>query len=138
MKLKTGDLDRRIMIEVGVEVPDENNDLVLTWPSDPSPAGETFKRWAKMQTGRSVEINSPENQMVLREADVVFTVRFDSKTAILAPETSRVIYKPRGGVSQVYQIIGVLMTGDRHDGVKIATSFRPDERGSAGPIDGDS
>lgn len=138
MKTKTGELDRRIYIQVGEEIPDENNDPVLRWPTDDPPGGSVHKRWARIIPGRSIEINNTDNQIALREADTIFKVRFDSLTSVIAPEISRVLYKPRGGVMQIYQIVGILITGDRHDGIYIATSFRPDQRGDAGPIDGQS
>lgn len=138
MKLKTGELDRRIIIQVGVNIPDENNDQVLTFPTDDPPAGSEYKQWAKYVTGRSIEQALSDNQMLLREADAVFTVRFNARTCVIAPEVSRILYKPRGGVMQIYNIIGVLMTGDRHDGIKLACSFRPDQQGAMGPIDANS
>jgi head-tail adaptor len=132
MKLTAGELDRRIGFQVAVEDQDAAGDPVLVW-SDAIERGQPLRRWARKVDGRPAEDPALGTALqVLRSVDTVFTVRFDSFTRDVAPESHRVTYRER-----VYEILG-LGEGDREDAIKLLCCSRPDQRGARGrePVSG--
>jgi len=119
-----GEIDRRIRVERLQVTRDRANDEVRTWALD-------FKLWAMRRTATGLSGGMREKvaeQMVLREADVAWTVRVNARSRTIAPETHRIVY---GG--KVHEIVGILEGVERDDSFHILTATRPDQRGSALP-----
>lgn len=123
MTIGAGELDRRITVEVCEEVKDRSGDPVKTWPPE---AGSSFPRWAKKEDSSSSEAS--DGIQKVREHDTTFTLRSDSQSRAIAPETSRFVYKDK-----VFEIVGVTEeSSDRGDVLVFLCSTRPDKRGARG------
>lgn len=119
MALDAGELDRRIEVEIATKGVDSSNDEIITWAL-------AFKRWAKKREAAGREFMA--SQQVIRDADTSFTVRFDSQTNAIAPETHRIRY-----ADAIYEIVGIGETNDaRRDGILIQCCSRPDAGGARG------
>lgn len=115
-----GALDRRILIQTGVETKDAAGDVIdATWD-------DAFKLWAR-RVPRSQGIEKPTVAGVLREFDIRFDVRDSPKSRAIAPETHRVLYKGR-----IYEIVGTVALEERDDLIGLLCATRPDQRGSRG------
>lgn len=124
MRPPAGDLDRRITIELASFVKDDAGDPIPTW-------SVAFKLYAKriIKSGISQPgSETPTPQVVLRQADVNWEVRFGPKAQSIAPETHRVVWKGR-----VYEILGILEGTGRGDRIQLSCATRPDLRGSMAP-----
>lgn len=136
MRLAAGDLDQRITIQVATTSRDAAGDeLSADWGA---PAGwsNDGRRWARKSDlrgsgGALLRANEAAGvaQQTLREADTMFTLRWDSKSDAIAPETYRVVHHGR-----VYLIVGLGDTNDRSDGKILLCSSRPDQRGASAPV----
>ena len=120
----TGNLDRRISIEVKTETKDAAGDPIPTW-------SEAFKLFARRipqvgNAGPGNEVNAPNAE--LRRVDMIWQVRFSQRIAGVGPETHRVVYKGR-----VYQIIGLFEGEGRSERVNIRCATTPDQRGTMAP-----
>lgn len=123
-RFPAGELDRRITVQIATVKKDAAGDVLNDdW--------ETYARlWSKRQakTGNAgIGTEDASAQGVLRQFDMVWTVRTSPTTRGIAPETHRLMYKGR-----VYEIVGILEGRDRDDIIQILTSSRPDQRGSRG------
>lgn len=118
--MKSGSLDRRIMVQVGTESKDAEGDVVIAW-------ADAFKRWARKFSGPVSE--SVGAGQVVREGDTEWTLRWDAESLSITPELHRFIWEER-----VYEIVGVSEASNRHDGLIFLTSSRPDGRGPRGPL----
>lgn len=114
-----GDLDRRIEIELGTKSRDASQDEIITWAT-------AFKRWAGMKQSSGREFMGAAQ--VIRDADTVWTIRYDSESRTIAPESHRVRY---GGA--IFEIVGIAeATEGRKDYLLLLTSSRPDLVGARG------
>lgn len=120
--ISAGELDRRIQVFGAALSKDRAGDEVKTW----DPPAVKFDRWASKRDAYPREISAA--QALLREADTVFTLRWDSQSRSIAPETYR--FQWRG---TVYEIVGVGENkGGRMDALDFVCSSRPDLRGDRG------
>lgn len=120
--LSVGELDRRIQVFRATEGRDNAGDPVMTW----DPPAEKFDRWAKKSARTGGE--STAGQQVVREADTVWTLRWDSQSRAIAPENWRIMHQ-----GTVYEIVSIAESrGGRMDALEIVTSSRPDLRGDRG------
>jgi head-tail adaptor len=121
--MPSGDLDKRVRIERDTVSKDDAGDEVHTW-------GLAFKRWAKRKdltvSGRMRENTAP--QVVLRDSDTMWVLRYDSQSLLIAPEEYRLVHHDK-----VYEIVGIGEESGREVGLLLLTASRPDKRGSAGP-----
>ncbi len=126
MNMAAGPLDRRIRIEEATEVRDKAGDLLpATW-SPPTGWPREGRRWASKRDPRPNEKGGDgSSQVLLREIDTVFVLRWDRFSSRIAPETFRVVYRDRA-----YEIVG-LGEVNREDGVQLLCSSRPDQRGTS-------
>lgn len=118
--MKAGEFDRRIIVERATFTNDAAGDPVATWAF-------AFKRWARRDF---IGGNQSEGAgSVLREHQVNFTIREDSQSLPIAPETYRIRYQDR-----VYVINGIAEAkAERHALRVLQTSTRPDLRGTVAP-----
>lgn len=122
MNISAGDLDRRIDIWEATEVQDAAGDPVKQYAF-------RMKRWAKMRQQRPVETQGA--QQLVRTFDCVFTMREDTFTKTIAPETFKIVH-----IGREFLIVGVQRTPDRHDGLDFLCTGRPDMRGAEAPDSG--
>lgn len=140
MNIEAGTLDRRIRIQEASEPRDAAGDVLEGEWSAPAGWPNEGKRWARKVTVargvnpiRGSEIPPGVAQELLREADTIFILRWDSLSTTIAAETMRVMHRERA-----YRIVAKVDTNDRADGVILLCSSRPDMRGDAGPVDAQS
>lgn len=127
MAIGAGELDRRVTVQIAQISRDRTNDTIKTWSLD---AGKCFKRWSRKADSRGGITQG--DQQNIREADTVFTLRKDSQSESIAPETHRFFYKAR-----VYEIVGIQEGKDeRGETLEFLTSHRPDGGGPRGPVAG--
>lgn len=120
--ISAGELDRRIQVFKASETVDRAGDTVQTW----DPPELKFDRWASKRDAYPREIQAA--QALLRECDTVFTLRWDSQSRGIAPETYRFMWR-----GTVYMIVGVTENkGGRMDALDFLCSSRPDLRGDRG------
>jgi hypothetical protein len=68
--------------------------------------------------------------MLARQADTVWTLRWDSQSRAIAPENYRFMWR-----GTVYEIVGVTENkGGRMDALDFLTSSRPDLQGDRGRL----
>lgn len=129
MNMAAGGLDRRIRVEQATLTQDAAGDeLPASWGP---PAGwpRDGRRWAAKRDHKPQEQGGDgATQVLLRQVDTIFTLRFDRFSSVIAPESFRVVYRDRP-----YQIVGLGETASREDGVQLLCSSRPDQRGSSAP-----
>ena len=129
MNIPAGAFDRRVAIEQCVETQDGAGDVVKDWgPPDGWP--NAGRRWARRRDAKPSEQPSGAVQQVLRQGDTVWTLRDDSYSRAIAPETFRFTYK-----GKVFEIVGLTETHDRGDALAFLCSSRPDHRGPRGTDD---
>lgn len=117
-----GDLDRRIQVFRCAETRSKSGDVIQTW----DPPAAKFDRWANKRDAYSSEVQAA--QMLERQADTVWTLRWDSQSRGIAPETFRFMWR-----GTVYTIVGITEgKGGRFDTLLFLTSSRPDLRGDRG------
>lgn len=117
--LAAGTLDRRIEVFRATVTKDRAGDEVFTW----DPPAAKFNRWASKRDAYPREVSAA--QALLREIDTVFTLRWDSQSRAIAPETYRMMWR-----GTVYTIVGVAESkGGRMDALDFLCSSRPDMRG---------
>lgn len=121
MTLKVGQLNRRLQFQEDIGEKDAAGDHVPNWR-------DTVKRWAHYRARSARERLA--SQQILRDSDTQFTVRSDSFTRAIAPETMRIIHRGR-----IYEIVGVQDTDELEDGLVILASSRPDQRGASAPVE---
>lgn len=120
--ISAGQLDRRIQVFRAAETKDRAGDLIQTW----DPPAAKFDRWANKRDAYPREIQAA--QALLREIDTVFTLRWDSQSRAIAPESYRFMWR-----GTVYQIVGVSENkGGRMDALDFLCSSRPDLQGDRG------
>ncbi|AGH31368.1 hypothetical protein TVVG_00019 [Tetraselmis viridis virus SI1] len=119
MTLSVGQLNRRLQFQEDVGGKDAAGDHVEDWRN-------TKRRWAAYRA-RSMR-ERMASQQVLRDSDTEFTVRDDTFTRAIAPETMRIIHR-----GQIFEIVGIQPTQDLEDGLVILASSRPDKRGARAP-----
>lgn len=120
--IAAGDLDRRIQVFQCTESRTKAGDVVQTW----DPPALKFNRWANKRDAYASEVEGA--QMLQRQADTVFTLRWDGQSRSIAPETFRFMWR-----GTVYTIVGVTESkGGRMDSLLFLTSSRPDLRGDRG------
>lgn len=122
MAVSSGELDRRITVEVVAITRDKAGDEIQTWPPD---GGETFQLWASKKDQRGFETVGAEQ--LVRTADTVFEVRTSRRARTIFPETHRVNYD-----GKIYTIVSIQEGKDRKDSLQLLTSSRPDGRGARG------
>lgn len=134
MNLAAGTLDRRIRIEAATGSQDAAGDEVQAW-NPPAGWPNRGARWARLVTTRGAAgdmlLRADENaapEGVFRQADTIVTLRYDTKSRQIAPESHRVIYQER-----IYEIVGIGEAVGRQDGMVLLCSSRPDKRGARGP-----
>jgi SPP1 family predicted phage head-tail adaptor len=115
-----GDFDRRITVEVAAKARDASNDEVVRWDLVPA-----FKRWANKRDFQGGE--SMADQQIIRDADTVFTLRYDSESMAIAPETHRISYQ-----GKMFKIVGTREGQGRLAGWELLCSSRPDATGARG------
>lgn len=116
--LEAGKFDRRIMVQVATESKDGAGDVIKEWI-------DAFPRFARKQDSAGREFFGAAQ--VIREADVAFTVRDDSQSRSIAPETHRIIYQDK-----IFEIVGIAEGAVREDVLLILCGTRPDHRGARG------
>lgn len=115
--MQAGKFDRRIQVQSATFTQDDAGDPIPTW-------ADAFKRWAHKKESGSSQTEGASS--VLREFSVVFTVRDDSDTRAIAPETHRILYDGRE-----FTINGITEAREgRHAYRVIMCSTRPDLRGT--------
>jgi head-tail adaptor len=120
--ISVGELDRRIQVFRATITKDPAGDEVLVW----DPPADEFDRWAAKRDAYPSEVQGA--QMLLRQADTVFTLRWDSESRSIAPETFRFMWR-----GTVYQIVGITeKRGGRLDAIDFLCSSRPDLDGDRG------
>lgn len=120
--ISIGELDRRIQVFKAKESRDAAGDPELTW----DPPDLKFDRWAAKRDAYAREIQAA--QILEREADTVWTLRWDRQSRAIAPENFRFMWR-----GTVYEIVGVTeSTGGRFDALEFLTCSRPDLRGDRG------
>lgn len=123
--LGAGELDRRIRIMRRTDVEDDAGDIL-----EEEGWSLAFKRWAKRILPSSVSPTFREtlgDEEVVRSADVLWKIRYDSQSLQIAPERYRVVY---GG--RIHEIVGIGEGANRHDGLILLTCYRPDDQGDRG------
>jgi head-tail adaptor len=124
VNIAAGDLDRRIEVFQATVSKDAAGDLVFTW----DPPALKFNRWAAKRDAYASEIQGA--QMLARQADTVWTLRWDSQSRAIAPENYRFMWR-----GTVYEIVGVTENkGGRMDALDFLTSSRPDLQGDRGRL----
>ena len=120
--IAAGDLDRRIQVFKATSTRSKAGDTVLTW----EPPDLKFDRWAAKRDAYPSEVRAA--QMLERQADTVWTLRWDSQSRSIAPELFRFMWR-----GTVYEIVGITENkGGRMDALDFLTSSRPDLQGSRG------
>lgn len=118
--MKAGKFDRRITVESATFANDAAGDPIPTW-------ARVFDRWAvKRELGMSEGEGAGS---VLRQSQVQWTLRDDTQSRVIAPETHRIVYEDR-----VYEILGITEgETERHALRIVLTATRPDQRGTVAP-----
>jgi head-tail adaptor len=120
--ISAAELDRRIQVFQAAETKDRAGDTVQSW----DPPAQMFPRWAAKRDAYPREIEAA--QALLREIDTVWTLRWDSQSRAIAPETFRFMWR-----GTVYEIVGIAENkGGRMDALDFTCSSRPDLRGARG------
>lgn len=120
--IAAGDLDRRIQVMQATVTRTKAGDSLFTW----DPPALKFDRWANKRDASPSEVRAA--QFLERQADTAFTMRWDSQSRSIAPETYRFMWR-----GTVYTIVGVTEgKGGRMDTLIFLTSSRPDLQGSRG------
>jgi SPP1 family predicted phage head-tail adaptor len=122
--MQAGKFDRRIQVQLATFSNDASGDPVASW-------ADAFKRWARRRLRGGSQGEGAGS--ILRQFSVDFTVRDDSGTRTIAPETHRIVYDGRE-----YTINGITEGEEgRHRIRVISCSTRPDLRGTMaqGPSD---
>jgi head-tail adaptor len=117
--IAAGEFDRRIQVIQATVSKDAAGDLVFTW----DPPARKFDRWAAKRDAYASEVQGA--QILARQADTVWTLRWDSQSRSIAPETFRFMWR-----GTVFEIVGVTENKQsRMDALDFLTSSRPDLQG---------
>ena len=120
MRVASGKLDRRLLIQTLDPAIDAAGDVLLTSWSD------GFKLWA-MLVPRPMGVENVTPGGVLRQFDTIFGVRDGLKARSIAPESHRILWHGR-----VYELISVAPNATRLDLLNLLVSARPDLSGARG------
>lgn len=117
-----GAFDRRIEVYRATETKDRAGDPIPSWAL-------AFKRWAcRRGDSQTKGDETIAAQQVVRQADMIWALRDDSESRLIAAETHRIEYR-----GAVYEIVGITEgTGARFDTLEFLCSSRPDLRGDRG------
>lgn len=118
-----GKFDRRIQVQTATFTNDAAGDPIPTW-------ADAFKRWAIKRERGMVQGQGATG--VLRETAIQWTLRDDTESRAIAPETHRIVYEGR------VHIINGISEGEegRHKVRIVMTTTRPDQRGTVGEGNG--
>jgi len=119
MGLSAGEMDRRITVEQAIKTVDAANDEVIVWQPWPN------RRWASKRNMTGTEMLAA--QQMVRQADTIWVLRYDSQSLQIAPESHRIMHD-----GAIYEIVAILEDSGRHEGLKLLTSSRPDHQGARG------
>lgn len=119
MAMRSGQLDRRVTLQVRARVQDATGDMVEGWadlyPEQPQgiPAqkieGKAMERYVGAQ--------------LVASADTVFRLRYWCALVDIYPDTHRVLFRTQSGAVRTYQVHGAVELG-RREGVALACSAR--------------
>lgn len=122
--IAAGEFDRRIQVFKATVSKDDAGDLVFTW----DPPDLKFDRWAAKRDAYASEVQA--SQGMARQADTVWTLRWDSQSRSIAPENHRFMWR-----GTVYEIVGVTENKQsRMDALDFLTCSRPDLQGDRGRL----